>query len=59
LNKKTKEDAETPLFFAMKYIKSKIEKKLMVQSLINLGANPGISKFYYNISKHSQQLYFF
>ena len=33
---------ETPLFYAMKYIKSQLDRKLMVKTLIGLGADPTI-----------------
>ena len=40
LNQPTEDEQETPLFYAMKFIKDKLEKKLMVKTLIGLGADP-------------------
>ena len=42
LNQQTKTEKETPLFYAMKFIKDRIDKKLMIKTLIELGANPSI-----------------
>ncbi|CAI2376819.1 unnamed protein product [Moneuplotes crassus] len=42
INQKTKEKGETPLFFSLKYIRDADQKKLMLQSLKELGADPHI-----------------
>jgi len=42
LNQKTNEEGDTPLFYALKFIKDQVDKKLMVKTLIALGADPKI-----------------
>ena len=40
LNSPNEEENETPLFYALKFLKSNFDRKKMVETLLELGADP-------------------